>query len=89
MAEPKASQPNTPWVLLMTEGCHLCDEAEHWLAEHGVNRDRYRLTEIIDHPDWLAQWGEKIPVLLHERTGQAFTWPFVADTAGVVRALSE
>lgn len=65
--------------LFTTQGCHLCEQAEHlldpWRAQ-GVTLER---VEITDHPDWVEQYGVRIPVLQNAH-GDELGWPFDAPT---------
>ncbi|RMF13515.1 MAG: glutaredoxin family protein [Gammaproteobacteria bacterium] len=60
--------------VLGTEGCHLCEQAEAVVLEvaehftrHGVPVQRVPI-DIADHPDWVAAYGTRIPVV-------TWTWP--------------
>lgn len=75
-------------LLLSTEACHLCELAQQVLQQvfnqsemllkvqqHGL--DIY-VQDIIDQPNWLQLYAEKIPVLLDESSGLTLEWPFDA-----------
>lgn len=79
-------------LLLSTEACHLCELAQVVLQQTFSQADMLVLSEqanleiylqdIIDHPLWLDQYGEKIPVLLDESSRLTLEWPFsVADVS--------
>jgi len=63
----------TDYVLIGTEGCHLCEQAEQMLREAGL---LFSIAEIMDHPQWQDKFAVKIPVLLHQDTGEWLAWPF-------------
>lgn len=75
-------------LLLSTEACHLCELAQQVLGQvfsqpqmqalaQEKGFDIY-LQDIIDQPQWLALYAEKIPVLLDEDSGMILEWPFDA-----------
>lgn len=52
------------FTLLTRPGCHLCEELEaEALAAFGERLD-IELVQVDHHPEWLAQYGLRIPVLL-------------------------
>lgn len=65
-------------ILLGTQGCHLCEQAEHIL--HGLNL-RYQYLDIIDDEKLLALYEISIPVLLHTSSvsEKKLYWPFTTD----------
>ncbi len=65
------------FLLLGTEGCHLCDQAEAILVA-GLNPQVHSLDAMdIAYDDlMLEKYGERIPVLLHEVSGSELYWPF-------------
>ncbi len=80
-------------LLLSTEACHLCEIAQQVLGhvfsqpnmqalaqQHSL--DIY-LQDIMDQPQWLNLYAEKIPVLLDERSGITLEWPFDAVEAAI------
>ena len=71
--------------LFGTLGCHLCEQAEAVmlpLAESGV---LVELLDIAERPDWMEDYGLRIPVLRRVDTGAELDWPFELDQ--VVRFL--
>ena len=62
--------------LLSTAGCHLCDTAAHILNDRHIE---FELVEIIDDDQLVAQYGDKIPVLIAQGAEQALFWPFDAS----------
>lgn len=73
-------------LLLGSEGCRLCDEAEA-LARPACRRagGEFRCLDILDDPELEARYGESIPVLRRTDTGDELGWPF--DRADVYRFL--
>ena len=72
------------WVLLGTDGCHLCDDAQRViLSLHGQLPVDVFVQDIIDNEQWLQRFAEKIPVLLDEESGAYLSWPF--DAMSVLR----
>lgn len=65
-----------PLILLGTQGCHLCEEAEHLLQSlHWP----YEYVDIIDHENLLTEYGHHIPVLLQQgglEGEKRLFWPF-------------
>lgn len=73
-------------LLLGSEGCRLCDEAES-LALPACRRAGgvLRCVDILEDSDLEARYGESIPVLRRTDTGAELGWPF--DRAAVYRFL--
>ncbi|MDT8407482.1 MAG: glutaredoxin family protein [Methylococcales bacterium] len=65
----------TAWLLLGTEGCHLCAEAEAMLLAQGV-RSQVTVVDIAEQEQWQATYATRIPVLLHSASGVTLDWPF-------------
>jgi len=64
-------------ILLGTQGCHLCEEAEHILQTLDVT---YQYLDIMDDEKLLARYEIHIPVLLQSLGGtKELYWPFDAD----------
>lgn len=84
-------------LLLSTQACHLCELAEQVLQQAFSQPEIQQLMlsqaisvyvqDIIDQPQWLELYGEKIPVLFDEKTEQALCWPF--DSALAVEWLQK
>lgn len=63
-------------TLLGTTGCHLCDQAEALLSQAAKSRHlEWSYRDIALDDALVAQYGERIPVLL-SRSGQVLEWPF-------------
>ncbi|MCU4674451.1 glutaredoxin family protein [Catenovulum sp. 2E275] len=74
-------------ILYGTEGCHLCDDAQQVLNRLGI-LEQVSLLDIAlqdNSEDLIAQYGEKIPVLLDTPSQQTLCWPF--DEASVLNWL--
>lgn len=79
-------------LLLSTEACHLCELAQQVLQQAFSQPSMQQLMtaqtieiyvqDIIDQPQWLELYAEKIPVLLDEKTNLTLCWPF--DMAEVI-----
>lgn len=64
-------------VLLGTEACHLCDEAQALLLQfQGALTVDVLLEDIAESEAQVLRYGVRIPVLLHEETGVELDWPF-------------
>lgn len=69
--------------LYMTNCCHLCDEAEALLRTVAAYRPfTWQRREVMDDPQWLATFGERLPVLA-DAQGRCLDWPF--DASDVLR----
>lgn len=64
--------------------CDLCDKAERLLAEGGFGK-AYEAVDIDSDLDLLQRYGDQVPVLYNDRTGEKLAWPF---TASQVRELA-
>lgn len=64
-------------VLMGTEACHLCDQAQALLvqlqAQLAVD---VLLEDIAESEQQVERYGTRIPVLLYEKTGAELGWPF-------------
>lgn len=65
--------------------CEYCRKAEALLAEGGLGRD-YRKVDIDSDLELIQRYGDQVPVILNEQTGEKLSWPF---TASQVRDLAE
>jgi len=65
--------------------CPLCRQAEALLNEAGMG-DSYRETDIDLDLALLKRYGDKVPVVMNNETGETLKWPF---TASQVRRLAE
>lgn len=70
------------FVLLGTEGCHLCDDAAAILvaAAHDLDVTVYQ-DDIAASDDLVARYGTRIPVLKNETSGTELDWPFTVKDA--------
>ena len=68
------------FLLLGTEGCHLCELASPIVIEVAqyfqVNVYGEDIAECDNATEMIGLYGEKIPVLLHEFSNQSLCWPF-------------
>ena len=68
------------FVLLGTEGCHLCDLAVPIVVEVAQHHQVTIMSEDIAECDnavaMVNRYGDKIPVLLHEYSNKSLDWPF-------------
>ncbi|MCJ8269630.1 MAG: glutaredoxin family protein [Psychrosphaera sp.] len=85
-----------------TDGCHLCELAEHLLAEHllvevdqlavakavskVVSKVIVKRVDIIDDERLVEAYGTTIPVIKNTQSGFEMNWPF--DAAQLVNFLS-
>lgn len=71
------------FVLLGTEGCHLCEDATVILvaAAQGLDVNVYQ-DDIAVSEEMVTRYGMRIPVLKNETSGAELDWPF---TRGDVR----
>lgn len=64
-------------VLLGTQACHLCDEAQSLLLQlQGALTQDLFTEDIADSAAQVERYGLRIPVLLHEHSGAELDWPF-------------
>lgn len=66
--------------LFGTSGCHLCEEAEAYIADALQRTPRtfqFSLIEIADDPDLMEAFGLQIPVLRWDE--RQLNWPFTVD----------
>lgn len=70
-------------LLLGTEGCHLCEEAQEIVAgcAKAVPDFQIELIDIAEHPEWQPDYAIKIPVLLEAESRLELDWPFDYEQA--------
>ncbi|MDD2738264.1 MAG: glutaredoxin family protein [Methylomonas lenta] len=64
------------FVLFGTEGCHLCEDAEHLLLQAGLN---FEIQDIINNDKAMQRYAIRIPVLVHTLSELELSWPFNAE----------
>lgn len=64
-------------VLLGTQACHLCEQAQALLMpfQNLLKIDVF-VEDIAEDAEQVARYGLRIPVLLHEESGDELDWPF-------------
>lgn len=67
-------------ILYSRPECGLCDKAEALLAEGGL-RAQYEKVDIESDLDLIGRYGDQVPVLFNERTGEKLAWPFTVSQA--------
>ncbi len=65
-------------ILYTRNDCELCTKAEHLLAEAGFS-SAFTKVFIDDDLELLDRYGDQIPVLMREATGEKLSWPFTAS----------
>ncbi|MCP4410243.1 MAG: glutaredoxin family protein [Gammaproteobacteria bacterium] len=64
------------FTLYATSGCHLCEQACALLNATKQDLDFVEI-DICTDEILLSRYGESIPVLQNNQTGEALYWPFV------------
>ncbi len=66
-------------ILLGTDGCHLCEQAESIIAD-ALNQYKERITlehiDIAVEEQWQQDYAIRIPVLISQPGQQEIAWPF-------------
>ena len=60
-------------LLLGTDGCHLCDDAQTLLNENNIVAET---VDIAEHEEWQRQFALLIPVLYHVKSKRYLNWRF-------------
>jgi len=60
-------------LLLGTDGCHLCEDAQTLLRE---NQIAFEYVDIAIHEEWQTQFALLIPVLFHVESQRFLNWRF-------------
>jgi len=60
------------------EPCELCDKALRLIVEGGLP-DRVRVVNIDDDLELIQRYGDQLPVVRNEETGEKLIWPFTAS----------
>ncbi|MCO7225387.1 glutaredoxin family protein [Pleionea sp. CnH1-48] len=69
------------FLLFSTEGCHLCEEAKamiDYAQQHG-DIDKmlsFEVVDIVEEQQWVNKYGERIPVILSQKSNRELGWPF-------------
>lgn len=71
-------------VFYTRERCELCEKAWKLITVGGL-ADRVSQVHIDDDLDLLQRYGDQVPVIRNEDTGEKLAWPF---TASQVRELA-
>ena len=67
-------------VLLGTQACHLCEDAQALLMPfQGQLKVDIFLEDIAESVEQVERYGLRIPVLLHEESQDELGWPFDAE----------
>jgi glutaredoxin len=67
-------------ILYSRPNCGLCDHAEALLAEGGLG-SAYTKVDIESDLDLVSRYGDQIPVLFNDATGEKLAWPFTVSQA--------
>lgn len=69
--------PNFHFTLFSTLGCHLCEVAQAVLVRAPcIDEASIGVCDIASEDELVEQYGESIPVLLHNESGLELKWPF-------------
>ncbi|WP_018971424.1 glutaredoxin family protein [Rudaea cellulosilytica] len=71
-------------ILFQRDDCHLCDLALAVLAQ--ARLPAFESVFVDDDAQLEARYGERVPVLRDEDSGEEIGWPF--DAAAVTRFLA-
>jgi hypothetical protein len=66
-------------LLLGTEGCHLCEEAQEIVAAclcDATWEVKIESVDIADQQEWQPDYALRIPVLLEPESRRELSWPF-------------
>lgn len=58
--------------------CELCEKALRLIDEGGLS-DRIRVVHIDEDLDLIQRYGDQVPVIRNDETGEKLTWPFTAS----------
>lgn len=63
-----------------TDGCHLCEQAEHLLVNTPLPAPvPVTVVDIAESPELVERYGIRMPVLQRSDSGEELGWPFTAD----------
>ncbi len=60
------------------EPCELCDKALRLIIEGGLS-DRVEVVNIDDDLELIQRYGDQVPVVRNDETGEKLAWPFTAS----------
>ncbi|WP_271273919.1 glutaredoxin family protein [Aliamphritea hakodatensis] len=65
------------FLLMGTEGCHLCDDAAAIVvATLNPALHEAELVDIAFEDEYMTRYAVRIPVLLDDASGKELDWPF-------------
>ncbi|MBU2984195.1 glutaredoxin family protein [Saccharophagus degradans] len=68
------------FTLFSTLGCHLCEVAQSVLVHAAcIDEASIGVCDIATDDELIKLYGESIPVLQHNNSGQELKWPFDED----------
>ena len=67
-------------ILYSRPQCGLCDKARAMLAEGGLGND-YETVDIENDLELITRYGDQVPVLYNDQTGEKLSWPFTVSQA--------
>jgi len=71
---------NLSYVLLGTDGCHLCEEAATVVTQGAQGLDvTVYIDDIVNIENGVDIYGLRIPVFRHEISGEELDWPFTTN----------
>ncbi len=73
-------------LLYSTSACHLCEQAEQLLMPWVQRGLRVAVDDIAEDDALFRRYGERIPVLRREDTGDELDWPFDTERLQVFLA---
>lgn len=65
-------------VLYTRTNCGLCDKAAALITVGGL-ADQVQTVDIDDDLELIQRYGDQVPVILNEQTGEKLNWPFTAS----------
>jgi glutaredoxin len=75
----RASRIDEMGLLFYTrEPCELCEKAYRLITEGGL-AERVRVVNIDDDLELIQRYGDQVPVIRNDETGEKLTWPFTAS----------
>lgn len=71
--------------ILLTQGCHLCEDAKAAVAEFNDVMIDYNVclvlkeVDIAEDENMVSIYGQRIPVLRFKELNQELDWPFTGE----------
>jgi len=65
-------------IFYTRDPCELCEKAYRLITVGGL-ADRVEVVDIDTDPELVQRYGDQVPVVRNDETGEKLSWPFTAS----------